>query len=295
MAYGLISAAARALSAPKNVVLSGVAVLATVTLLNIGAQNGRDASPMSVATVAHAQGTAAQPAQATDPSGKFTPDQVKSLQAIIKDYLMTHPEILAEVSQALEKKQAAEQQARAEKFLAENKAKVFTTGTDVVIGNPKGDISVVEFFDYNCGWCKRAVDDLVKLTKADPRVRVVLKEYPIFGGPPSVLAAKAALASARQGKYWEFHTALMREKQVTEANLFTVAQKVGLDVARLKADMADKKIDSVIEQNIQVGQGLGIEGTPGFVVDSRVNVGYVPADGLQQMLAEIRKTGCKMC
>jgi protein-disulfide isomerase len=292
MADGMFSAAARALAAPRSVVLGGVALLATVTLLNIGSQNGRDASPMSVASVAHAQSAAAP---ASDPSGKFTPDQVKALHAIIKDYLLTNPEVLAEVSQALERKQAAEQQAKAEKFLADNKAKVFTTGTDVVIGNPKGDVTVVEFFDYNCGWCKRAVDDLTKLTKADPRVRVVLKEYPIFGGPQSVLAAKAALASVKQGKYWEFHTALMREKQVTEANLFTVAQKVGLDVNKLKADMADKKLDSVIEQNIQVGQGLGIEGTPGFVIDSKVNVGYVPADGIQQMLAEIRKSGCKMC
>lgn len=164
-----------------------------------------------------------------------------------------------------------------------------------MIGNPKGDITVVEFFDYNCGWCKRVVDDLTKLTKADPKLRVVLKEYPIFGGPPSVAAAKAALASIRQGKYWEFHAALMRERQVTEQTVFTVAQRVGLDLNRLKTDMADKRIESTIQQNIEIGQGLGIEGTPGFLIDSRLNVGYVPADGVQKMLAEIRKAGCKVC
>lgn len=276
----------------KGAVIAGIALLAAVTLLGIGAadrRHGGSAATSSIVGQAQAQG-----APAGDKSA-FTQDQVKALHGIIRDYLMANPEILRDVSQELERKQAAEQAAKAEKFLLSNKAKVFDTGADFVLGNPKGDITVVEFFDYNCGWCKRAVDDLVKLTKADSRVRVVLKEYPIFGGPPSVLAAKAAMASIRQGKYWEYHTALMRERQVTEQNVYAVAQKVGLDVNRLKADMADKKLDAIIEQNISVGQELGIEGTPGFLVDSRINVGYVAADGMQRMIAEIRKAGCKIC
>jgi protein-disulfide isomerase len=230
-----------------------------------------------------------------DKTGTFTPAQVLALQDLVREYLMKNPEILADVSKELEHKQAAEQAAKAEQFLTDNKPKVFASGTDVIIGNPKGDVTVVEFFDYNCGWCKKAIDDVQTLTKSDPRVRVVLKEYPIFGGPASVVAAKAAMASIKQNKYWEFHLALMREKQVTEANLFVVAERVGLNVAKLKADMADKKLDGIIEQNINIGQGLGIEGTPGFVIDSRVNVGYVPADGMKQMIGEIRKAGCKMC
>ena len=274
----LTSRARSAFRSSKGLALVGITALAAVSFIGIGERS-----------TAHAQ------APAATTKSSFTPDQMKELHSIIRDYLMTNPEVLAEVSQALEKKQAVEQQAKAEKFLVDNKPKVFLSGGDVVVGNPKGDVTIVEFFDYNCGWCKKAVDDITKLTKSDPRVRVVLKEYPIFGGPQSVVAARAALASVKQGKYWEFHTALMREKQVTEQNLYTVAQKVGLDVARLKADMADKKLDTVIQQNVEIGQGLGIEGTPGFVIDSRVNVGYVPADGMQQMLAEIRKTGCKMC
>ena len=283
-----------ALASSKARVLAGTGVLATAWLLGGVAGNGPDKvgvkSPGPIAAIAQ---EAAAPA--IDKSGKFSPDQVNALHAIIKDYLLTHPEILSDVSKELERKQAAEQAAKAEQFLADNKAKVFTTASDFVMGNAKGDVTVVEFFDYNCGWCKRAVTDIQALTKGDPKVRVVMKEYPIFGGPPSVLAAKAAMASIRQNKYWEFHTALMREKQVTEQNLFVVAEKVGLNVAKLKTDMADPKIDQAIEQNIQVGQGLGIEGTPGFVLDSRVNVGYVPADGMKQMLGEIRKQGCKMC
>jgi protein-disulfide isomerase len=292
MADGILRSALGALTSPKGSVLAGVAALSMVSLLSI-AERGPSASGSSASSIAvHAQtAPAASPAK---PSS-FSSDQIKDLHGIIKDYLMTNPEVLAEVSQALERKQAAEQAAKAEKYLVDNKPKVFAYNGDVVIGNPKGDVTIVEFFDYNCGWCKRALDDIQKLTKADPRVRVVLKEYPIFGGPVSVTAAKAALASVKQNKYWEFHSALMREKQVTEQNLFVVAQRVGLDVAKLKVDMADKRNEAIIQQNIEVGQGLGIEGTPGFVIDSRVNVGYVAADGMQQMLAEIRKTGCKMC
>ncbi len=296
MAGRKVAGALDALTKGKGAIVSGVGALAVVWLLGIAAKGPASVNqPAASSIAALAQGAAPAATPLTDKSGAFSPDQVKALHGIIKDYLLANPEIFAEISQALEKKQAAEQAAKAEKFLADNKPRVFAMNGDVVVGNPKGDVTVVEFFDYNCGWCKRAVDDIVKLTKADPRVRVVLKEYPIFGGPPSVVAAKAALASVKQGKYWEFHTALMREKQVTEQNVFTVAQKVGLDVNRLKTDMADKKLDAVIQQNIEVGQGLGMEGTPAFVIDSRVNVGYVPAEGMQQMLAEIRKTGCKMC
>ena len=221
----------------------------------------------------------------------------KKLQAVTNRIHSTTniDEIMLDVTRELERKQAAEQEAKQRKFMADNKADIFKSAGDFVLGNPKGDITVIEFFDYNCGWCKRAVDDLVKLTKADPRVRVVMKEYPIFGGPDSVLAAKAATAAIKQNKYWEFHTALMREKQVTAANVFTVAQRVGLDVNRLKTDMADPKVERLIQGNIKIGQELGIEGTPGFVLDSRVNVGYVNADGMQKILAEIRKEGCKIC
>ena len=304
MADGRSTGALTALGNGKGAVLAGVAVLASVWLLHIAGRDSKSRSASLASMAAMAQETGATSpiatgtvpaAPATDKTGTFSPDQVKAMQAIIKDYLMANPEILRDVSQELERKQAAEQAAKAERFLVDNKAKVFTSSGDFILGNPKGDITVVEFFDYNCGWCKRAVDDIMKLTKADPRVRVVMKEYPIFGGPPSVQAAKAAMASIKQGKYWEFHTALMREKQVSEQNLFAVAQKVGLDVNRLKADMNDKKLETTIEQNVQVGQELGIEGTPGFLIDSRINVGYVAADGMQKMIGEIRKAGCKIC
>ena len=142
--------------------------------------------------------------------------------------------------------------------------------------------------------CALPIYDLVKLTKADPKVRVVMKEFPIFG-EASAMAAKAAMASVKQGKYWEYHTALMREKQVSKDNLFQIAERVGLNVAKLKTDMADPKLEEALKETTQLAQALSIEGTPGFIVDSKVNVGYLPTEGLQQLIGEIRKTGCKMC
>ena len=236
------------------------------------------------------------PAVSTDgaKAGAFNPDQTKAIEQIVKDYLLKNPEILIEVGKELEKRQTAMQAVEHQRVIVEKKASIFAAPTDFVMGNPKGDITVVEFFDYNCGWCKRAVDELTKLTTADPKVRVVMKEFPIFG-ENSAFAAKAAMASNKQGKYWDFHVALMKERQVTKDNVFKIAEKVGLDVAKLKTDMADPAYDAAIKSTSEIAQALGIEGTPGFIVDSKVNVGYLPADGLQQLVTEARKNGCQVC
>ncbi|HXF53598.1 MAG TPA: DsbA family protein [Hyphomicrobiaceae bacterium] len=224
----------------------------------------------------------------------LTPAQVEAVRNIVKDYLMNNPDILIEVSRELEARQQLKMADEHKRVIAERKAKIFSSPTDFVLGNPKGDITVVEFFDYNCGWCKRAVDDVQKLAQADPNVRIVMKEFPIFG-EHSTYAAKAAMASIRQGKYWDFHLALMREKQVTKENVMTVAARVGLDVNRLKADMEDPKLDAAIKETHDIAQALAIEGTPGFIVDAKVSVGYLPVEGLRQLVGEARKNGCQVC
>ena len=289
MATGLITQALDSLTTRKGAGLAGVAILGFAALFHIART---DSAAMPPRQVLAAASEAAKPV--VDASGSFTPAQVAALQHIIKDYLIAHPEVMIEVTKEIEKHQQAQQAAEHQKVIADNKASIFSRSGDFVYGNAKGDITVVEFFDYNCGWCKKAVDDLVKLTKADPKVRVVMKEYPIFGAD-SALAAKAAMASVKQGKYWDFHVAMMREKQVTKDNLFQIAERVGLNVAKLKTDMADPKLDDALKETSQLAQALSIEGTPGFIVDSKVNVGYLPAEGLQQLIGEIRKTGCKMC
>ncbi len=269
--------------------LAGAAVFLVALLLAIAYSTWPDNSSRADAPAA----TSADVLKSAEAAG-LSPAQIEAVRGIIKDYLVNNPEILVEVSRELEARQQVKQADDHKRLIVEQKAKIFSAPGDFVLGNPKGDITVVEFFDYNCGWCKRAVDDVVKLTEADPRVRVVMKEFPIFG-EHSTYAAKAAMASIKQGKYWEFHRALMREKQVTKDNVMAIAQRVGLDVDKLKADMADPAFDSALKDTHDIAEALAIQGTPGFIVDAKVNVGYVPVDGLKQMVGEARQNGCQVC
>ncbi|MGI9477859.1 MAG: DsbA family protein [Hyphomicrobiaceae bacterium] len=224
----------------------------------------------------------------------FSPAQRDEIGRIVREYLLKNPEVLVEVSAELDKRRKAEEADKQSRVLISEKKSIFRSPYDFVLGNPEGDITVVEYFDYNCGWCKRALDEVNKLTGADKNVRVVMKEFPIFG-EHSTFAAKAALASIKQNKYWEFHTALMKAKQVTTTSTLTIAKSVGIDVDALKKEMADPQYDKTIQENSRIAQALGMQGTPGFIVDTRVNFGYVPADGLKNMIADIRKEGCKVC
>lgn len=253
------------------------------------------AAPLLVGAAAFlTAGQPPAPALAQAGAEAFNPAQRKAIEAIIKDYLVNNPEVLMEATKELEKRQAAQQAAEAKKLIVSRKNEIFRAPTDFVGGNPKGDVVVVEFLDYNCGWCKKALDEVNKLTKADPNVRIVMKEFPIFG-ENSTFAAKAALASIRQGKYWELHTAMMRERQVTKDNALKIAEKVGLDVTRLQADMADPKLDEALKATAQLAQALGIEGTPSFIIDTRVNPGFMPVAGMRELIAEVRKNGCQVC
>jgi protein-disulfide isomerase len=251
-------------------------------------------TPVRVAQAAAPAAPAAPAVPAAAAASSFSPAQRAEIEGIIKTYLTQNPDVLIEVTKELEKRQAAMQADEHKKVIVEKKATIFNAPTDFVYGNPKGNITVVEFFDYNCGWCKKAVDELGKLTAADPNVRVVFKELPIFG-ENSTAAAKAAMASVRQGKYWDFHVALMKEKQVTKENVFAIAAKVGLNVEKLKADMADPAFEAALKENNAIAQALGIEGTPGFIVDTKVNVGFIPAEGIKGLIAEVRKAGCQVC
>lgn len=268
----------RALTRPKGAV-AGALALFTLAFTAVG-------TGPAVST-----GSSFKVAQATD---TFSAEQKKAIEWIVRDYLLNNPEILLEVSRELEKRQTAMQAAEQKRFILENRKAIFSSPHDFVFGNPNGDITVVEFFDYNCPWCKRALDELIKLTKADPNVKIILKEFPIFG-ENSLFTAKAAMASMKQGKYLEFHMALMKERQVTKDNVFKIAEKVGLDVAKLKADMENPDFDAALKTTSEIAQALGIEGTPGFIVDAKVNVGFVPMEGLVQLVGKARKAGCQVC
>ncbi len=270
--------------------MSNIRLRATTAL----ALAGTAAFALSFAAGPFANAQDAKPAAAPE-AAAFSADQKKSIEEVVRNYLMANPQIVAEALQALDKKEMEQKAAAHEKFIVDNKAAIFAAPTDFVLGNPKGDVTVVEFFDYNCGWCKKAVDELVALPKKDGNVRIIFKELPVYGGETSVTAAKAAMASVAQGKYLDFHVALMHEKRVTDDNLYKIAQKAGLDVERLKKDMTAPAIDAAIKQNIAIAHTLGIEGTPGFLADTKVFPGYIPPDNLATALAAIRKSGCKVC
>ncbi len=226
----------------------------------------------------------------------FNDDQKKEIGEIVRAYLLEHPELLLEVSKELESRQAAEEAKQRESALAENADAIFRSPHDLVAGNPKGDVTVVEFFDYNCSWCKKGLPEVMALIGQDKNVRLVLKEFPIFGGD-SDYAAMAALASAKQGKYWEFHTALLaHEGKVTRAVVDEIAVEKGLDINKMKEDMKSPEISKVLADTHKLAEKLNITGTPAFVVDRTLVPGYVPADGLMAAINDVRAGGgCKLC
>ncbi len=229
-------------------------------------------------------------------AANFTAAQKGEMETLIHDYLMEHPEILQDMAAKLDAKQkAAEVSARTTNLKA-HAPEIFHEALDAVIGNPKGNVTMVEFMDYNCGWCKKSVKEVQALVEHDKNVRVVLKEFPIFG-PGSEYAAKAAMAAVKQGKYWQLHQALFAsEGKVTAEVVDQIAAEQGLDVAKMKADMEDPAIAANIQKTNILAQTLLFTGTPAFIIDDQVSPGYLPMDGLQAMLAEVRaKGGCKIC
>jgi protein-disulfide isomerase len=226
----------------------------------------------------------------------FTDKQRTEIGQIIRQYLLDNPELLIEVSKELEVRQKAEEDKQREDALLANADAIFKSPSDLVAGNPDGDVTMVEFFDYNCGWCKKGLPEVLSLIEKDKGLRVVMKEFPIFGGD-SDYAAQAALASKAQGKYWAFHVALLgHEGKLTRDSVDEIAKAQGLDLDKLKADMQAPEISQAIASNQKLAQELNITGTPAFVIDKTVVPGYLPVDGLMAAINEVRaKGGCQLC
>lgn len=226
----------------------------------------------------------------------FNDKQRAEIGQVVRQYLLDNPEILLEVSKELEVRQKAEEDKKREGALAANADAVFKSPHDLVAGNPKGDVTMVEFFDYNCGWCKKGLPEVMSLIENDKNLRLVMKEFPIFGGD-SDYAAQAALASNAQGKYWEFHVALLsHEGKLTRETIDEIATAQGLDLDKLKSDMQSPKIAEIIAANQKLAQDLNITGTPAFIIDRTVVPGYLPVDGLMAAINEVRASGgCKLC
>ncbi|MDR3438195.1 DsbA family protein [Telmatospirillum sp.] len=218
--------------------------------------------------------------------------QPASLDTAIHDYLLAHGDVVLQALQENGKRQQAAQMEQSRQALAGAHAALFDDATDPVAGNPAGGVTVVEFFDAECPFCKKVAPDLERLIAENSDIRVVYKEYPILG-PGSVTAAKAALAAVRQGKYEAFHNALMAdatpEHQLTEALILEIAKQRGLDVKRLTSDMQAPEIAAKITANVTLARQIGVNGTPALIIGDRLIPGAMPYDALVQAVSEVRQ------
>jgi protein-disulfide isomerase len=235
-------------------------------------------------------------APAAEPS--FSEPQKTEIEKIIRDYLVGHPEVLQEAMAELEKRQAAEENEMAKAAVAANAETLFNSSRQVVLGNTKGDVTLVEFFDYNCHFCKGALPALMDLMKDDAKLRVVLKEFPVLG-PGSVEAAKVAVAVRMQDKtgkkYLEFHQKLLGGRgQADKAHALAVAKEVGMDMTRLEKDLGSDEVKVSLEESLKLAETLGLNGTPSYVVGDDVVVGAVGLDALRGKISAARcgKASC---
>jgi protein-disulfide isomerase len=222
----------------------------------------------------------------------FSDAQRSEIERIIKNYLLQHPEILQDVMNELEKKQQAADAEKHKTAVKDNAQLLFSSPRQVTLGNLQGDVTLVEFFDYNCGYCKRALADLMGIMKADPKLKIVLKEFPVLG-PTSVEAAQVATAVRMQDrtgkKYLEFHQKLLSGRgQVDRARAMAAAKEVGLDMARLEKDMASEEIRASLEESMQLADKLGLNGTPSYVIGPNVVVGAVGLEALKEKVESAR-------
>jgi protein-disulfide isomerase len=237
--------------------------------------------------------TLALPAAAPARAQSFSADQRGEIEVIIKEYLLGHPELLQEVMTELEKRQATAETEKHRAAVAEYSAAIFTSPRQVTLGNPQGDVTVVEFFDYNCGYCKRAMSDMLDLMKDDGKLRFVLKEFPVLG-EGSVQAAQVAAAVRMQDKsggkkYLEFHQKLLGGRgPADKARALAAAKESGFDVARIEKDIGSDEVKATIEENFKIAEALGLNGTPSYVVGNDVVVGAVGLGTLKEKVNTAR-------
>lgn len=224
-----------------------------------------------------------QPAMAEE----FTKAQIEE---IVRQYIADHPQELVDSVQRLQDQKVKAEDAASVKIINDNRNWLEKNKNHAEAGNPKGDVTIVEFFDYNCGYCKQALADLMTLLDKDKNVRLVFVEIPILGDS-SILAAQWALAAkAQDGNYLAYHTALMKNRgPLNDETLKNHAKAAGLDIARLEKDRTDPKINDIISENLNMARAVGIQGTPAFIIGDQVIRGYVGIEGLTEAVANARK------
>jgi protein-disulfide isomerase len=223
---------------------------------------------------------------------EFSTPQKSEIERIVRDYLVTHPEVLQEAMTELERRQTAAEAEKHKTAVKEHAQALFSSPRQVVLGNPDGNVTFVEFFDYNCGYCKRAMADMMALLKDDPKLKVVLKEFPVLG-PGSVEAAQVAVAVRMQDKtgkkYLDFHQKLLGGRgQADKAHALAAAKDAGLNMAQLEKDLASAEIKATLQENFKIAEALGLNGTPSYVIGNDVVIGAVGLPALQEKINTAR-------
>ncbi|HEX2366973.1 MAG TPA: DsbA family protein [Bradyrhizobium sp.] len=228
----------------------------------------------------------------------FTDTQRSDIETIIKNYLVSHPEVLEEAMTELSKRQAAAETQKHEESITKNASTIFNSPRGVTVGNKDGDVTFVEFFDYNCGYCKRAMADMLDLMKNDHKLKVVLKEFPVLS-EGSVDAAKVAVAVRMQDptgqKYLDFHQKLLGGRgPADKARAMAAAKEAGLDTARIEKDLSSPEVKATIEENFKLAEEMGLNGTPSYVIGKQIVVGAVGLEGLKEKIG-IARCGKATC
>jgi len=226
-------------------------------------------------------------------AAEFSATQRSEIGTIVHDYLMAHPEVLQEAMAELEKRQNEAQAEKGKAAVKQYSQALFMSPRQVTLGNHDGDVTFVEFFDYNCTYCKHAMADMLTLLKDDPKLKVVLKEFPVLG-PGSVEAAQVAVAVRMQDKtgkkYLEFHQKLLGGRgQADRAHALAVAKEIGLDMTQLQKDMQSPEVQATLDENFKLADALGLNGTPSYVIGGQVVVGAV---GLPTLKQDINAARC---
>ena len=222
----------------------------------------------------------------------FSDVQRGDIEKIVREYLLAHPEVLEEAMAELTKRQAVADAEKHQASIAKNSDTIFNSPRGVTLGNKDGDVTFVEFFDYNCGYCKRAMADMLDLMKADPKLKVVLKEFPVLS-QGSVEAAQVAVAVRMQDptgkKYLDFHQKLLGGRGAADkARALAAAKEAGLDIARLEKDLGSQEVRATLEENLKLAESLGMNGTPSYVIGKQIVIGAVGADSLREKISTAR-------
>ena len=228
----------------------------------------------------------------------FSDSQRGDIETIVRNYLISHPEVLEEAMAELSRRQTAAETAKHEASVTTHAETIFNSPRGVVLGNKDGDVTFVEFFDYNCGYCKRAMADMLDLLKSDPKLKVVLKEFPVLS-EGSVDAAKVAVAVRMQDpggkKYLDFHQRLLGGRGPSDkTHAMAAAREAGLDTARIEKDLASPEVRATIEENFKLAEAMGMNGTPSYVIGKQVVIGAVGLEGLREKIG-IARCGKATC